>query len=268
MGPAGCGKSVVLTERIKNLVEARNYDVNLKILVTTFNKDLINYLGDWIEQLLQEGRFKRTQGTKEKISYFTFAGSDQANIFVLHFDVLPTRLSLKFPIEINHKLHPITHAGDIEKYHLLKLGEIANSKVKDSKLSQKQIEKVAVADFLFDEYHRVLYGLQCYTYKQYKELDRVGRGNSPRLNKNSLKRKFVWDVINEYVRFLKKEKMDSFTIRRFRLLQNIKKHGFDKKFEYVFVDELQDCTDADFEIFYNLLANNNNQGFLIKPFDD
>ena len=55
-GPAGCGKSVVISERIKNVVESEGipYDSNLRILVTTFNKNLINYLSDWIQDILDE----------------------------------------------------------------------------------------------------------------------------------------------------------------------------------------------------------------------
>ncbi|HEX3934410.1 MAG TPA: UvrD-helicase domain-containing protein, partial [Puia sp.] len=98
VGPAGCGKSVVLTQRVKNIVEdpVRPYDPDLRMLVTTFNKDLARHLGDWIEQLLDKERCRRhsrPNGQKtEPYSWFTFEGSDKRNISVFNFDLLPTRL--------------------------------------------------------------------------------------------------------------------------------------------------------------------------------
>ena len=256
-GPAGCGKSVILTERIKNYIEINNYDPDLKILVTTFNKDLTQYLGDWIEQLLGD-KAKRTHLPKEKISYFKFSNSNRnANIYVLHFDVLPTRLTLNIPIPINHKLIGDKFLGDLEDYHTNKLTELANKRLVNEKHDLNSFEKIANGEFLFEEYHRIVYGFQCIKHIQYSEIERKGRGNSPRLNRKSTKRKFIWDVITEYTKFLKDNKIDSFTLRRFRLLQNIKKNSFPDKFDFVFVDEFQDCTDADFEIFYNILKDKN-----------
>lgn len=257
-GPAGCGKSVVLTERIKNLVELRNYDPKLRILVTTFNKDLINYLGDWLEQLLEKS-VKRTNVPKEKISYFWFQGATKRNIDVLHFDILPTRLNLVSPIEINHKIKPNDFGGDYEGFHHDKIQEIAENHLANSKLNRRDYLSVLDSNFLLDEYHRIIYGNQCLKYKQYKDIERKGRG-IPKLGYNSAKRKFVWEVLTKYVKYLKQEKMDSFTLRRFRLLQNLKKHPLsdEQKFDYIYVDELQDCTDADYEIFYSLLKNVSN----------
>lgn len=254
-GPAGCGKSVVLTERIKNLIEMRDYNPNLKILVTTFNKDLINYLGDWLQQLLNED-VRRTGLPNEKISYFFFKGSSKPNISVLHFDVLPTRLPLEKKLKISYTLKSGDFSGDIEEYHIYILQKIAIEKIKREKLNEREYKQISNGNFLFEEYHRVIYGYQCITYKKYFDVERKGRGR-PVLKKNH-KRKFVWDVVNEYIQFLKKENIDSFTLRRFRLLQNILENGFPNKFDYVYVDELQDCTDADFAIFYNILKDSNN----------
>ncbi len=100
IGPAGCGKSVVLTQKIKNIVEASNidkiYNKELKILVTTFNKGLVQYLGDWIEQLLDKEKFVRFykvyNGRNSDYSFFRFSTSQTVNIYVMHFDVLPTQI--------------------------------------------------------------------------------------------------------------------------------------------------------------------------------
>ena len=64
IGPAGCGKSIVITEKVKNIVEEHNYDKNLQILVTTFNKSLL-------KKLSQEG--VTIVGEMETYDYGKFA---------------------------------------------------------------------------------------------------------------------------------------------------------------------------------------------------
>ncbi len=87
-GPAGCGKSVVVTERILNLIKTRNYDPKLQILLCSFNKALIVTLVQWMRDLLDEERCFAT------LDGFRFKGSNLRNITCLWFDVLPTRLVL------------------------------------------------------------------------------------------------------------------------------------------------------------------------------
>lgn len=259
LGPAGCGKSVVLTERIKNIVESHDYNPHLKILVTTFNKDLVRYLGDWLEQILDAGKCKREfgkdfYGRPQQYSYFRFSNSDKYNIYVLHFDVLPTKIGSVMAKDLKFK----TYKGEIEQFHLDKLKEIADDLLTESKLNKMDFESVCDPNFLFDEYHRIVYGLQCSTYKQYKVIERVGRGN-PKLRTNSAKRKFVWDALIRYIKFLKSNNLDSFTLRRYRFLQKLNNPKFAfAKFDYILVDELQDCTIADYEVFYKLVKDPNN----------
>ena len=61
IGPAGCGKSLVLTEKVKRIVEggASPYDPGLRMLLTTFNKRLVRTLGDWLMQVLDGSKCKR-----------------------------------------------------------------------------------------------------------------------------------------------------------------------------------------------------------------
>src|SRR5690606_41693663 len=80
VGPAGCGKSIVITEKIKNIVEAAEYSPDLKILVTTFNKGLIGKLAEWLKDLLDSTKYSirydtSFHGFNDKSSHFTFKNS-------------------------------------------------------------------------------------------------------------------------------------------------------------------------------------------------
>jgi hypothetical protein len=91
-GPAGCGKSVVLTERIAKVVENHNRTSQLdklSVLVTTFNKELSYYLQNWIIELLESKKIKHTKFDKFGIK---IEGSSFVNIIIFHFDILPTRI--------------------------------------------------------------------------------------------------------------------------------------------------------------------------------
>ena len=267
IGPAGCGKTVVLTQKIKNIIEnskiQNDYDVNLKILVTTFNKGLVKYLGDWIEQLLEQGKFTRSfttnfNGILSDFSYFRFNNSQQYNIYVLHFDVLPTKIG-------NIAWHNVTtNGGDIEDFHLNRMKQSIEKYVAASKIDTKKFAKILDAEFLLDEYHRIVYGNLCNTYSSnektennYAFIARDGRGNNPQLRYNSERRKIVWSIINIYLRDLKNQNLESFIIRRHRLLKRLQRNVFQNKFTHIIVDEFQDCTKADYEIFYQMLQNSN-----------
>jgi DNA helicase-2/ATP-dependent DNA helicase PcrA len=124
-GSAGSGKSIVITERIKNLVEQNDYNPSLNILLTTFNKGLMGQLGDWLEEILDPNKFIRkidysSQGEIEDTSkfYFNSSTTDSPNITLMHFDILPTR--------IGRILGKIPY----EKYSLDRINQIINE-VKD-----------------------------------------------------------------------------------------------------------------------------------------
>lgn len=240
LGPAGCGKSIVLTERIKNLIVARNFASDLNILVTTFNKDLLASLGNWIEELLQSaapGRFSRAG------AYFYFSGNNtgNANITLLSFDKLPTQLGVGLKhsdIGYNNYHHPIASAC-IEQVK------------KERNITGNSFDKILTIDYVLDEYHRVIYGLQYSKKEEYMTAPRKGR---PRLQASG--REILWDIIVD--KYLVQIKKDSFISKRHRFLQQLKRGEVSVKFSHIFLDEFQDCTEADYSIFYHLLSDPNN----------
>jgi len=239
-GPAGCGKSVVLSERIKNVVEKEGipYDPKLRILVTTFNKDLMAYLSDWVIDLLDEKNI-----TVANKSIIKFNGSEEANIKFMHFDILPTRIG--------------GVRGDLafENFHLEVLEKIIKEYKQRHSLGSAH-DDILNASYLFDEYHRIFYGQNCHDKKQYLTATRIRR--RPILHSNSPRRNYIADIIITYLKELKRTQKESLYTRRRKLLNQLYDGNSLAIFSHVFVDEFQDCTPADYSIFYGLLSNNNN----------
>ncbi len=237
-GPAGCGKSVVITERIKNLCSDRNYDPTLRILVTTFNKQLMSYLGNWLQDILDTTRIKRVDHS------FYFNGSTVPNIIMMHFDVLPTRLgnNLKH-LDIGYK-----------DYHSALVNECIRDLKREKKITTNEFDKVLNADYVLDEYQRIFYGSQIKSKEEYLAVERKGR--RPRLRVEGMRRQLLWNVIAE--KYLERIKKESFITKRHRFLKQLLNGEIQIKFSHIFVDEFQDCTLADYEIFYLLLNDPNN----------
>jgi DNA helicase-2/ATP-dependent DNA helicase PcrA len=255
VGPAGCGKSIVITEKIKNIVEESNYSPDLKILVTTFNKGLIGKLAEWLKDLLDSKKYSirydtNFHGFNDKSSHFTFKNSSYTNIRLLHFDMLPKLLGgVRYRGLVNHEQH----------FSLLR--EIIEKVKRDEKINNDRFDNILNPDFLFEEYHRVIYGLQVGITKgeeTYLNLTRKGRGNNPSLQKNSERRKLAWKCLTEYAQRMHNEGIQSFTLRRQYLYSKLKSGELKPNYDFILVDEFQDCTEADFEIFYSMIKDPNN----------
>jgi len=255
VGPAGCGKSIVITEKIKNIVEAWDYSPDLEILVTTFNKSLLRKLAEWLRNILDEKRYTFEYDTDVSdpvlaSSHFKFSGSSKTNIRLLHFDSLPRRIAgIKASGRYNKKRHE----------EILK-NIIQEVKIKNS-VSHDRHDNILNFDFVMEEYHRVIYGLQVGisgSKQKYLNVKRTGRGNNPSLQKNSERRNLVWECLEAYAKKMHHENIESFILKKQYLYSMLKNGEITKKYDYILIDEFQDCTEADFEIFFNLIKNPNN----------
>ena len=233
-GPAGCGKSVVITERISRLVKQRQYDPALRILLTSFNIKLIDNLKSWLASLLDENQVEVVDDG------FRFRGSVVTNINCLHFDVLPTQLG---------RVHEQEKTGIRHNdWHLGCLSGIAREVRRAHQLPEEGPHaKVLHPEFLFEEFHRVVYGLGYLTAADYLNQPRTGRGAK------ISHRPLVWQCFERYFELLAAGQ--SFINRRLEFLRALRAGTTPHKFDYVFVDEYQDCTPADLEIFRHLLRD-------------
>lgn len=255
IGPAGCGKSIVITEKVKNIVEEHEYDNNLQILVTTFNKSLLKKLSEWLIDLLDSDKYSISYDIGYNGSFLPscsikFKGSNITNIRLLHFDMLP-----KYIGNVNYRGMVSMHQ------HNALLEQIIEEIKKENNISNNQYDTILNSDFLFEEYHRVIYGLQVGitgSEEKYLNITRRGRGNNPSLKKKSERRKLVFQCMKKYAFYMHEKGIQNFTLRRQYMLSNLQNNLIDIKYDYILVDEFQDCTEADFKIFYALIKNPNN----------
>jgi DNA helicase II / ATP-dependent DNA helicase PcrA len=238
IGPAGSGKSIVISEKIKNLVDQQyNYNANFKILFTPFNKGLVRKVGDWLENLLDPKKAKREyyrdfRGGVIESSFFSFSGATH-NIDLLNFDLLPTRLggirSGNLMLEESHytiikNLLPLLKTD-------LKIGDAYDS--------------ILQPEFIFEEYHKIMYGQNIHDKESYMKVSRTGMWN--RLGKNQ--REVIFEAVWRYMKYMETYQVDSFISMRRKLYNNLSKGALSVKYNYTFIDEFQDCTKSDFEIF-------------------
>lgn len=250
IGPAGCGKSIVITERIKNIVEAHDYSPGLSILLTTFNRELLGQLASWLTDILDEKRVSvhydiNYWGNQDKSCRFIFTGSNQVNIRLLHFDMLPKKIG---GVAYHGMVHTATHVAI--------LNDIINEVKQRYTIGDDRQDAILNPTFLLEEYHRVIYGLQVGiqgSKEDYLNVSRRGRG----MKLDRGRRELVWACLERYANHIHKNKVASFTLRRQYFLSKLQNGEVAEIFDYVFVDEFQDCTKADFEIFFHLLKDPN-----------
>lgn len=256
-GPAGCGKSVVMTEKIINTIETFASTKPLYILVTTFNKFLLKLLRSWVTDLLEK------KGKKIKqIYYLVRSGNHDGTGEIIIEDNVEIIIKFVHFEMLGKHVGGNQNVAYEESIHKKKVGEFIQQVQASFKLGADEYLDVLNIDFILEEYHRVIYGLSCKIsegLEKYQNIERKGRGTRIQLNKGK-KREVVWNVLLLYVNwmFTNKNAGHSFVARRQLLLNKLTTENTIKKFDYVFVDEFQDCTPADFKIMIKLLNDVNN----------
>lgn len=252
-GPAGCGKSIVVTEKIINVLEEHKWQGPLRILVTTFNKSLLKQLRAWLTDLL------KYKGKQIHQHYYKVSNGDNDGT-----GKLSTGNDLKMVIEFIHFEKLAKYVGEVklipfdEAVHENKLAEIIAIVRSQQSISAKDWNHILTPAFLLEEYHRIIYGMQCRINlgeEAYQQIDRSGRGKQ--LGKNQ--RKAVWSALQQYAVWMSKDIAagQSYMARRQLLYNKLMKGEIENLYDYLFVDEFQDCTKTDFEIMNMLLHDTN-----------
>jgi DNA helicase-2/ATP-dependent DNA helicase PcrA len=257
-GPAGCGKSVVITEKIINIIEEHKWSKNLTILVTTFNKGLIKQLRAWIIDILDAKKkkykniyYKKINDVDDGTGEIIIGEQFIINIKFIHFEMLG-----KYIGNITYGQYNENNHIQFLKTEIPKTKALLNIGVDD-------MNDVLNPEFLLEEYHRVIYGLSCRLSSgenEYQIVERKGRGNKPRLERNSARRKAIWTTLLRYGTWMYRTPGAGFSfIARRQLFLNFLQAGkFKSPFDYVFVDEFQDCTVADYKIMSLMLKDVDN----------
>ena len=226
-GAAGSGKSIVLAERVARCVaRSPRTDPPPCVLVTAFNKGVVDYLAEAIEHSLaaldmSPQRLSREPGCHELV---TAAG---AAVTLLNRDKLPRRV---FGIERRSAVPQFDQEVERRRRELDEAAQAVCARFD--------------AGYLEDELERVIYGQRCFTVEAYRDTDRFGRGD--RLA-NATK-DILW-------RLLMGPPIDSFVGQR---IQAFGKHEADvdggshltltRPWTHVFVDECQDFTAPDLQL--------------------
>ena len=260
-GPAGCGKSIVITERIKNLVESNDYSRDLRILVTTFNKELQKrVLRPWLEELLDDSRYRSVNPTGDPAEpcrefYFDLEPGQKAwqatpNIRIMHYDVLPTRIGGVHKGRFGNR-----RIVEDETEICRKAVERVSEELKEEEKRLSHFEHVLDPEYVWNEFHRIYYGRLENEEEQYMSCARPGR---PRLDRSKTPRHVLWRCLRYVNTICDEEEVDFFTRRRLRFHRYLRANPRAKgQFSHVFIDEVQDCTRSDFGIFYRLLDDPN-----------
>ena len=123
-------------------------------------------------------------------------------------------------------------------------------------------------EYVYREFHRIYFGRLETAYEPYLDCARPGR---PSLDRRKPPRMVLWHGMQQFLRLCAEEyRVHTPTHRRLRLYRYLSEQPqpfradgreadvyVDRPFTHLFVDELQDCTVADFQIFYKLLADEN-----------
>lgn len=258
IGPAGCGKSVVLTQKVIEIFEYYKWSKSITILITTFNKGLLSQLRNWMTDLLTQKKKSLIQKYYSGSTYdydstgeIVIQGQYESKIKFIHFEMLP-----KFVGAISYSFYN-------EQLHRTAIKQIIDETKRENSISTGEYDVVLNVDFILEEYHRVIYGLNCrisFGEAYYQSIERTGRGTKIQLQKNSNRRKLVWIVLKKYALWMHNNPSSgySFIARRQLLLNKISDNSIKEKYDYVIVDEFQDCTLADYKIMTGLLKDVNN----------
>ena len=117
------------------------------------------------------------------------------------------------------------------------INEIITDVKKENNIYTNQFDNILNSDFLFEEYHRVIYGLQVGitgSEQTYLNVERKGRGRNPSLQRNSERRKLVFQCLKKYALRMHQEDVQSFTLRRQYLLSRLVNNQINFKYDYIF----------------------------------
>ncbi len=227
-GCAGSGKSFLLVEHLVRLIQRSPADGPRKILVTAFNKGMIDQLAQWLADALEEAgaTYNRVQSYESGWHWFVDAGVAGDEVLLGNFDKIPTRLA-QVPWQ---PLNPSAWEREAA-------AEARRLRSEDDRFrGLDETGRVLDPGFIHQEHRRVIYGLGAITREGYLGISRVGRGQ--RLG--PIQRDFVWQVIDNV-------SSRNFEHQRIKMLEKVRRGDIQPMFTDLVVDEAQDFLDADIE---------------------
>lgn len=225
-GAAGSGKSIVLAERVaRSVARSPRTDPPPCILVTAFNKGVVDYLADAIEQSLRAlgmSPVRHAHGAGEH-DVETAGG---AMIALLNRDKLPHRVF-----------------GVQWRPGLLSWGDELERRRRELDDAARAIAARFDAGYLEDELERVIYGQRCFSAEAYRDTDRFGRGDRlPNATKD-----IIWRLMQPPVESFVGQRIQAFR-RHEAAVDDGSRLKLARPWTHVFVDECQDFTATDLQL--------------------
>lgn len=242
VGAAGSGKSLVICERVVRVLEQATAIEPPRILVTSFNKAMVDQLAEWtiarIEnselRLRLKQRGERGEGSRE---LRVTKGDVQSTVHFVNRDKLPTRVWMT-----GHVGNPFTRNS-------------ASDGPPSARHRARATEPYLKDDFLVEELELVLFGLEALDFDRYTGPSQTRRiGRKTRLSRGQRVR--LWRALEaEYesdsgsVPFIRR-RIEAYLHNEPRLAAGDRLHlreGY-RGLTHVLVDEAQDMTRADLRL--------------------
>lgn len=237
VGAAGSGKSRVLAERVVRTLETARPSLAPRVLVTAFNKSMVDQLAAWVEERMRMSKVLDGVSSNNRGSGWVIlagsVGDVRTSVTLLNRDRLPNRaLGQAWPGTAPFWSSVVTQRR-----------ALAESKFGTARVTQ--VERYLTADFLDEELERIIYGQAALSWDRYREVRRRGR-RKPLL---PAIREVVWTVLMDPPR------PDSFVHRRINAYEAHQASIEEEQplplvgqWTHVFVDECQDFTESDFRL--------------------
>ena len=243
VGAAGSGKSLIICERVVRVLEQATAIEPPRILVTSFNKAMVDQLAEWTIARIENSELRlrlkqRGEPGEGSRKLRVTKGDVQSTVHFVNRDKLPTRVWMT-----GHVGNPFTRNR-------------ASGHPSSTRHRARATEPYLGRDFLVEELELVLFGLEALDFDRYtdpSQTPRIGR----KTPLSSGQRVRVWRALEaEYesnsrpVPFIRR-RIEVYLHNESRLAASEQLHlRYDYRgLTHVFVDEAQDMTRADLKLF-------------------
>jgi superfamily I DNA/RNA helicase/mRNA-degrading endonuclease RelE of RelBE toxin-antitoxin system len=214
-GGPGSGKSTVALYRARSLAEKALEEGkdNPSILFTTYTNSLVTASQQLLDRLLDLARVDVQVSTVDKIAWKIYCTFYDRPKMASYYDFKDALISAKahFTPESDNKLERM--------------------------MLQNAITGIR-EDYLIEEFEWVIEGRNIRTLEEYLEIERTGRGYAF----NPSMRKAVWNIYQHAKRYLQVKNLTTWGEMRARALAHVTADQWNKRWDYVIIDEAQDLT--------------------------
>ena len=249
-GVAGSGKTTVAVHKIPVLLKDYCYEKDDKVLVITYNKSLINYV-KYIYEEIEKNK------EAEQLSLGIYESGDKDKLCI---ETINNIMFKYFTLNIENENLKIANDKQVTKDLIDAIIKVRENYKNINVLDEKNLTYIK-------EEIRWMKSCKYTDIEEYQTIDRIGRISnnnieSPhKLRKNSLIRQAIFEVMLQYNKNLKRDKLvDCQDIALIALKQA--KSSIEEKYTHIIVDETQDLTRVELEFIKTLYMNKNYSSML------